>query len=286
MAGGAVRRVGRSAEQLEPEHRRDGLGLLLIALGLVVAAREWWGLPGTLGSLIHTVVAGTFGRAALVLPLVLLAFAVRLMRRPDDDRGTNRLTVGTIALGLSACGILHIAGGVPHMDAGLSALRAAGGMIGYLAAAPLVAGLRVWGAVPLLLLLGFFGLLVVTATPVNRIPQRLAQAGEHLFGPAQPRADRPAPELDAASRAARPNRRSGRVGPNGEPLDGDEPFEQAAQVYQARGGRAGRLLRSARRRPDEDAQGLDPSACDGKSAADHASRSAQRGARGPVPDGN
>ena len=78
VAGGAVRKVGRSAEQLEPEHRRDGLGLLLVALGLVVAAREWWGLSGTVGSLIHTVVAGTFGRAALVLPLVLLAFAVAM----------------------------------------------------------------------------------------------------------------------------------------------------------------------------------------------------------------
>jgi S-DNA-T family DNA segregation ATPase FtsK/SpoIIIE len=36
--GAAVRRVGSSARELDPEHRRDGLGLLLIALSVVVAA--------------------------------------------------------------------------------------------------------------------------------------------------------------------------------------------------------------------------------------------------------
>ena len=292
VAGGAVRKVGRSAEQLEPEHRRDGLGLLLIALALVVAAREWWGLSGTVGSLIHTVAAGTFGRAALVLPLVLLAVAVRLMRNPDDDRGANRLTVGTIALGLSVCGILHIVGGVPPMDSGLAALRDAGGMIGYLAAAPLVAGLHVWGAVPLLLLLGFFGLLVVTATPINRIPQRLAEAGDHLFGPARTRLDSEH-GTEAGTRPVR-SRSGRRLGPDGEPLDGDEAFEQAAQVHKARGGRAGRLLRSARGTAEPDAstegspdgsieaapsaaaRGADPARGASESAADRSTRGSTR----------
>lgn len=187
VAGGAVRRVGRSAEQLEPEHRRDGLGLLLFALAVVVAAREWWGLTGQVGDLIHTVAAGTFGRAALVLPLVLIAFGVRLMRRPEDEHGTNRIMIGSIALGLAMCGLLHIVAGTPTMSDGLVAFRDGGGMIGYLAAAPLVAGIRTWGAVVLLLILAFFGLLVVTATPVHRIPERLREAGEALFGPPRPR---------------------------------------------------------------------------------------------------
>ena len=44
-------------------------------------------------------------------------------------------------------------------------------------------------AVPLLLLVTFFGLLVVTATPVNHIPQRLRRPGERL-GWSSPRAGR------------------------------------------------------------------------------------------------
>lgn len=241
VAGGAVRRVGRSVDQLEPEHRRDGLGLLLLALAVVVATREWWGLSGAAGQVIHTVAAGTFGRAALVLPLVLLAFGVRLMRRPDDDRGTNRLMIGTVVLGLSVCGVLHIVAGAPTMSDGLVSFRDGGGMIGYLAAAPLVAGLRTVGAVPILVILGFFGVLVITATPVHRIPDRLRELGEHLFGPVPPR-----DEARAATGSPVRSRRGRRLGPDGEPLDGDEAFEQAAQVHPNRGSRAGRLLRGAR----------------------------------------
>src|SRR5512133_1484778 len=46
LTGGAARRVGSGARDLDPAHRRDGLGLLLIGLAIVVAAREWWGLAG------------------------------------------------------------------------------------------------------------------------------------------------------------------------------------------------------------------------------------------------
>ncbi len=73
LAGGAVRRVGHSAADLEPEHRRDGVGFALIALAVVVAAREWWGVSGTFGDVVHAVFAGTFGRVAYAVPLVLIA---------------------------------------------------------------------------------------------------------------------------------------------------------------------------------------------------------------------
>src|SRR4051794_23063107 len=46
LVGGTARKVGSGARELDPAHRRDGLGLLLIGLSIVVAAREWWGLPG------------------------------------------------------------------------------------------------------------------------------------------------------------------------------------------------------------------------------------------------
>ena len=61
LLGGTARRLGDSARDLDPVHRRDGLGLLLIGISLVVAAREWWRMPGVVGQVIHAVVAGTFG---------------------------------------------------------------------------------------------------------------------------------------------------------------------------------------------------------------------------------
>ena len=76
--GSGVRRIGTSAGQIEPEHRRDGWGFLAIALALVVAVREWWGLSGLFGDIVHAVAAGTFGRVAYALPIVLLLLGVRL----------------------------------------------------------------------------------------------------------------------------------------------------------------------------------------------------------------
>ena len=42
--GATARRIGRTARDLEPEHRRDGVGLFLFGLAVVVAAAVWWQL--------------------------------------------------------------------------------------------------------------------------------------------------------------------------------------------------------------------------------------------------
>src|SRR3954464_1623243 len=180
LTGGAARRVGSGARDLDPAHRRDGLGLLLIGLAIVVAAREWWGLSGQFGGLVHTVVAGTFGRVALVLPLVLLGLGVRLLRHPDLVQATNRATTGLAATGVAGTGLVPLGRGLPTPPQGAETMREAGGVVGYLAASPLTSALSAWVTVPLLLLLAFFGLLVITATPVHQIPERLQDLHDAL----------------------------------------------------------------------------------------------------------
>lgn len=59
-------------------------------------------------------------------------------------------------------------------------MQDAGGLIGWAASKPLIYTMGEVLAVPLLLLLTVFGLLVVTATPVNAIPQRLRLLGTKL----------------------------------------------------------------------------------------------------------
>ena len=54
-------------------------------------------------------------------------------------------------------------------------MRAGGGLIGFFVSAPLVAALTPWVAAPLLALISGFGLLVITGTPVHRVPDRLAE---------------------------------------------------------------------------------------------------------------
>ncbi|AKT52895.1 cell division protein FtsK [Arsenicicoccus sp. oral taxon 190] len=224
VVGGGVRSVGHGATDLEPEHRRDGVGFLLVALAIVVAAREWWGMPGWPGAVVHTVVAGTVGCIALVVPLVLLGFGLRVLRAPDDSHATNRIAIGTFAVLLAACGIAHIAKGLPDPGAGAEAMQAAGGIFGFLASSPLAAAVSVYGAVPILVLLGVFGLLVITKTPVHQVGPRLRDAYLRLFVGAEG-PSREAEEADAPAR-----RRRRRLDAELDERDGDEAYEQAAVV--------------------------------------------------------
>lgn len=218
VTGAAVRKVGAAGRDLEPEHKRDGVGFTLVALAIVVAAREWWGLTGLVGDVVHAVAAGTFGKVAYVLPLVLLAFGLHVLRGPDHRETTNRCAIAAVILAFSVSGIVHVGAGLPEPPDGADAMRAAGGIIGFLASTPLEAALGLWATVPLLVLLGVFGVLVLTATPVHRIPERVAQVRGWIAGPVDPEAEDPSPGR---------RRRGGR---HDDPLAGDEAFEQAAVV--------------------------------------------------------
>jgi S-DNA-T family DNA segregation ATPase FtsK/SpoIIIE len=182
VVAGTARRIGRGARDLDPAHRRDGVAFTLLAAAIVIAAREWWNLSGTAGDAVNAVVAGTFGRVGAALPVLLLALAVRLMRHPDRPQATSRIAIGTAAIGLAATALVHVARGLPDPADGFGPVRAAGGAVGYLLGTPLVSALTVWVAVPLLVLLAVFGVLVVTATPVHAIGPRLRAGYERLSG--------------------------------------------------------------------------------------------------------
>lgn len=184
--GAVFRGIGRGARGLDPAHRKDGLGLLLLGLTLVVAAGTWSNLRGPVGDLVLMLVTGAFGRLDLLVPLLLGAVAVRLMRHPEQPEANGRIVIGLSALVIGALGLIHLACGSPTRSDGATALRDAGGLIGWAAASPLVYTVGSFLAAPLLLLITVFGLLVVTATPVAAVPQRLRAAGARLGLYAQP----------------------------------------------------------------------------------------------------
>ncbi|WP_232083830.1 DNA translocase FtsK, partial [Arthrobacter sp. SO5] len=181
VVGAGVRRIGSDVSDLAPEDRRDGAALFNLALGVVVATFAWWGFRGWLPDLVYGIVNGTFGWMSLLLPLMLFVCAFRLFRQPDDGRGNNRIGIGFLIMTFAGCGLAHIIGGQPTVAEGFEGLRRAGGMLGYLAAAPLA---TIHAAVPVALygLLAFTALLIVTATPFGAIPSRLRGAYEHLMG--------------------------------------------------------------------------------------------------------
>ncbi|AJE42844.1 DNA translocase FtsK [Streptomyces nodosus] len=178
--GALFRGIGRGAKGLDPAHRKDGVALLLLALALIVAAGTWAHLSGPVGDLVKLLVTGAFGRLDLLVPILLGVIAVRVILHPERPEANGRIVIGLSALVIGVLGQVHIACGGPARSDGMQAIRDAGGLIGWGAAAPLTYTMGDVLAVPLLVLLTFFGLLVVTATPVTAIPQRLRTLGVKL----------------------------------------------------------------------------------------------------------
>lgn len=178
--GAVFRGIGQGAKNLDPAHRKDGVALLLLGLGLIVAAGTWSNLRGPVGDLVEMLVTGAFGRLDLLVPILLAVIAVRFIRHPEQPEANGRIVIGLSALVIGVLGQVHIACGSPARGEGMQAIRDAGGLIGWGAATPLTYTMGEVLAVPLLALLTIFGLLVVTATPVNAIPQRLRLLGVRL----------------------------------------------------------------------------------------------------------
>ncbi|GGW20525.1 DNA translocase FtsK [Streptomyces libani subsp. rufus] len=188
--GAVFRGIGQGAKNLDPAHRKDGIALLLFALALIVAAGTWADLRGPVGDLVEILVTGAFGRLDLLVPILLAVIAVRFVRHPEKPEANGRIVIGLSALVIGVLGQVHIACGSPARSAGMQGIRDAGGLIGWAAATPLTYTMSEVLAVPMLVLVTVFGLLVVTATPVNAIPQRLRLLGVHLGLLHDPEADR------------------------------------------------------------------------------------------------
>ncbi|MFF4424278.1 DNA translocase FtsK [Streptomyces sp. NPDC001549] len=178
--GAVFRGIGQGAKNLDPAHRKDGVALLLLALALIVAAGTWSNLSGPVGDLVTMLITGLFGRLDLLVPILLGVMAVRFIRHPEQPDANGRIGIGLSALVIGVLGLVHIACGAPGRDEGTTAMQNAGGLIGWGASKPLIFTMGAPLAVPMLVLLTIFGLLVVTATPVNAIPQRLRRLGIRL----------------------------------------------------------------------------------------------------------
>lgn len=216
--GWLVRAVGRqaaSAKEIEPEYRRDGAGLLVLSAAILLAVAVWFDAAGPVGAVVATIVRRLVGAVAALLPLVLLITTVRLMRAPASTQYRGRAVVGWTALLLAVTGLLDLI----WQPVTLVEREWAGGLIGGLGGL-LAQAVTPWVAGPMLSLLAVFGLLVVTATPVARVPQRLASVRDFLLGRPPAELAEPAEQPGTAGRGSR---RGARELADDEPDDDDQP---------------------------------------------------------------
>ncbi|MBD2893751.1 hypothetical protein amrb99_26730 [Actinomadura sp. RB99] len=203
--GSIFRAYGDGARNLDPEHRRDGLGLALLGSSIVLASVTWFRPDGVVTIALEKVVRGGIGIVAMALPVVLALLAWRTLRHPEQNEETGRVVIGLTALTVGVLGILHIAAGIPSPAKDMAGVRDAGGVVGWLVSAPLDAALSGWVAVPLLLLLSGFGLLVITATPIAKVPERVGDLW--AVATLQGRPERPSDASDEEPEAPKKRRR-------------------------------------------------------------------------------
>lgn len=166
--GSSVRFVFRGAKELDPAHQRDGIAFLILILALISAAGTWFHLNNFVGSSLRLILFGAVGEIAYLSPLIFIYFAVRLFKSPEESAATGRITIGTLVLLLTSTGLIHIFNGSVG-DTGKTAMQGGGGWLGYGVSTPLVALTTNILAVPILLMILFFGLLVITATPLSKV---------------------------------------------------------------------------------------------------------------------
>ncbi len=165
-AGSTARSVGR-ARDLEPGHRRDGIALALLGIAVVIAASSWFDAARPVGQWIDTFLRVLIGSAVVLVPIVLAAVAVLLMRTEPDPDARPRLILGAAMITLPTLGLWHLWAGSP-MDP--TRRQHAAGFLGFAIGGPLSDGLTEWIAAPLLFIGALFGLLLVTGTTIREVP--------------------------------------------------------------------------------------------------------------------
>jgi S-DNA-T family DNA segregation ATPase FtsK/SpoIIIE len=163
--------LARGARDLDPAHHRDGLAFLLLILALAAFAGTWFAADNFVGRNLYAVIYGAFGRIGFFAPVVIIYFAIRLFRSPDEKKDTSRIVVGVVTLIFSATGLAHLFNGSLGAlnPTGTLAMRNGGGWLGYAVSMPLERLMTSMLAYPLLVLLFVFGVLVTTATPLSSL---------------------------------------------------------------------------------------------------------------------
>ena len=177
--GSSVRFLARGARDLDPAHQRDGIAFLILIVALIATAGTWFNSDNVVGRAVYSVIYGGIGQIGFFAPIVLIYFAFRLFRVPEDSKATGRIIIGTLALLLSSTGLSHLLNG--SIGTGATAIREGGGWLGYAVSTPLVTLMTSVLTYPVLIIVFVFGLLVITATPVNEVFTRIATASSWLW---------------------------------------------------------------------------------------------------------
>ena len=150
----------------------DVWGIAFVVFGLVAALGIYANKAASLGEAIDDGSGWLVGVVNVVVPIAAVAIGYLLMRGARDDERAHE-TVGTlVGAGIAFFvieGASHLLGGSPGLHTGTSALRDAGGVLGWVVATPLTTVASIYGATLILAAAGLVGALLFTGMPMAAI---------------------------------------------------------------------------------------------------------------------
>ena len=224
----------------------------------MLALREWFGISGAAGDLLHHIAAGPVGVLGIFVPPLLAALGVAMLRVHNLGAVHARVSVGCLGLLTALTGMIQVGSGNPVLKNNIGGLEAAGGLLGWLVGYPLAALFSSVGAFILFLLLTAFSALVLSGKTVAEIRELLEQYRAADGDGASDGADGSGDSL-ARRLLGRVRGGSERAGASGadsdqtallDSYDGDEPFRSALEVEES----ASRKRGSGRRKRSADRQ--------------------------------
>ena len=172
--GSSVRFLARGAKDLDPAHRRDGAGLIVLILAIASLVGTWFKSESILSDFLYAIFYGAFGKIGFFAPIILGYFAFRLFRKPADSKSLGRIVIGVLMLLISSTGLIHFVSGFAAPVDGATDMRNGGGLLGYGVSFPLERLMTEVLAQPFLVLLFIFGILITTATPFSSVLAKIS----------------------------------------------------------------------------------------------------------------
>jgi len=167
--GGPTSRRDRANAELRDAvngREHEFIGLVLIGAGVLLGLAIYFDLAGPVGRGVETLIGWFTGLARYVVPAVLVAAGVALVRKGRTS-GPFRLLAGWALVSLAALGLLHLVSGPDGVSTDTAEIESAGGWFGALVAEPLRALVATAGAAVVLAAALVGGLLLITQTSLR-----------------------------------------------------------------------------------------------------------------------
>jgi S-DNA-T family DNA segregation ATPase FtsK/SpoIIIE len=210
---GGARAGGRTSAAVRGAigpHRDDLIGLLAIGVGVLLALAVYVHVAGVVGRSVDRGLGALIGSARFLLPLAMVACGVAFVM---DNRSEHRarLAVGAGLAGIALLGLLHVVRGPHRIAVAPSSVGRAGGWLGAVIGEPIRQLIAGPGAVVLLSIAVFAGVLIATRASLRRVATTVGRGVRTGAGPAWRKAKQAVADMSTLNSQR----------PRSEPVDGE-----------------------------------------------------------------